>query len=170
MFNLIQVVAEAGKALGFDRSRSSDENREAVEKELRGLDVDGAKDVEVEVEDDKVVVKGKGLSQAAKEKLLMAAGNIKGVSGVHDKIIAAKEEAAGSFHTVESGDSLSKIAAKHYGKASDYPKIFEANKPMLTHPDKIYPGQLLRIPSKGGTSKGAPSKGAPSKGGYGKGK
>ena len=46
-----------------------------------------------------------------------------------------------------SGDSLSKIAKEHYGNAMKYPVIFEANKPMLEHPDKIYPGQVLRIPA-----------------------
>ena len=44
------------------------------------------------------------------------------------------------------GDTLSKIAKQHYGNAMKYPVIFEANKPMLEHPDKIYPGQVLRIP------------------------
>ncbi len=51
-----------------------------------------------------------------------------------------------AYYTVVRGDTLSAIAKKHYGNANAYPKIFEANKPMLTHPDKIYPGQLLRIP------------------------
>ncbi len=51
-----------------------------------------------------------------------------------------------TFYTVQSGDSLSKIAKAHYGDAMKYPAIFEANKPMLEHPDKIYPGQVLRIP------------------------
>jgi nucleoid-associated protein YgaU len=41
---------------------------------------------------------------------------------------------------------LSKISKEFYGNPNKYPQIFEANKPMLTHPDKIYPGQLLRIP------------------------
>jgi nucleoid-associated protein YgaU len=52
------------------------------------------------------------------------------------------------FYTVKKGDNLSRIAEAHYGKgkASKYTVIFEANKPMLTHPDKIYPGQVLRIP------------------------
>ena len=50
------------------------------------------------------------------------------------------------FHTVESGDTLGKIAKNYYGDAMKYPVIFEANKPMLSHPDKIYPGQVLRIP------------------------
>lgn len=50
------------------------------------------------------------------------------------------------FHTVEEGDSLSKISKKVYGDPMKYEQIFEANKPMLSHPDKIYPGQVLRIP------------------------
>ena len=52
------------------------------------------------------------------------------------------------FYTVVKGDTLSKIAREFYGNASEYMRIFEANKPMLTHPDKIYPGQNLRIPPK----------------------
>ena len=47
-----------------------------------------------------------------------------------------------------SGDTLSKIAKQYYGDANAYPRIFEANKPMLSHPDRIYPGQTLRIPPK----------------------
>ena len=49
-------------------------------------------------------------------------------------------------YTVEKGDTLSGIAKKMYGNANKYPRIFEANKPMLKDPDKIYPGQVLRIP------------------------
>jgi LysM repeat protein len=50
-------------------------------------------------------------------------------------------------YTVEKGDTLSAISKKFYGDASDYNIIFEANKPMLSDPDKIYPGQVLRIPA-----------------------
>ena len=57
------------------------------------------------------------------------------------------QEPEAVFHTVVSGDTLSKIAKKVYGNAMKYPVIFEANKPMLSHPDKIYPGQVLRIPA-----------------------
>jgi nucleoid-associated protein YgaU len=53
------------------------------------------------------------------------------------------------FYTVQRGDTLSKIAKAHYGDAMKYPVIFEANRPMLTDPDKIYPGQALRIPPLG---------------------
>ena len=55
-------------------------------------------------------------------------------------------EADSRFYTVQKGDTLSKIAREFYGEASKYPQIFEANKPMLKDPDKIYPGQMLRIP------------------------
>jgi nucleoid-associated protein YgaU len=51
--------------------------------------------------------------------------------------------------TVRSGDTLSKIAKDAYGDANAYMQIFEANKPMLSNPDRIYPGQVLRIPPKG---------------------
>ncbi len=50
-------------------------------------------------------------------------------------------------YTVKSGDTLSKIAKEFYGDANKYQQIFEANKPMLKDPDKIYPGQMLRIPA-----------------------
>ena len=49
-------------------------------------------------------------------------------------------------YTVVSGDSLSKIAKQFYGKASLWPRIFEANKDQIKNPDLIHPGQKLRIP------------------------
>jgi nucleoid-associated protein YgaU len=84
--------------------------------------------------------------QATKEKVLLCCGNVAGVAGVNDMLTVASSEPEAQWHTVVSGDTLSKIAKKFYGDAMKYPVIFEANKPMLTHPDKIYPGQMLRIP------------------------
>jgi nucleoid-associated protein YgaU len=55
---------------------------------------------------------------------------------------------ASKTYTVKAGDNLSKIAKEFYGDANAYQQIFEANKPMLKDPDKIYPGQVLRIPAK----------------------
>ena len=49
-------------------------------------------------------------------------------------------------YTVKAGDTLSKIAKEHYGNASNYQKIFDANKDQLSDPDKIKPGQVLKIP------------------------
>lgn len=63
-----------------------------------------------------------------------------------DTTPSSAEQPTARFYTVKSGDTLSKIAKEMYGNASQYPQIFEANKPMLKHPDKIYPGQVLRIP------------------------
>ena len=60
----------------------------------------------------------------------------------------AKAPAAqASTYTVQAGDTLSKIAKEHYGNANDYMKIFNANKDQLTDPDKIKPGQVLKIPT-----------------------
>ena len=84
--------------------------------------------------------------QATKEKVLLCCGNVHGVAGVNDLLIVNAPAAEAQWHTVVSGDNLSKIAKKFYGDANKYPVIFEANKPMLSHPDKIYPGQMLRIP------------------------
>lgn len=86
-------------------------------------------------------------SQEEKEKIILAAGNISGVASVEDQItVTGPVVQAARFVTVKSGDTLSAIAMVVYGNANQYNKIFEANKPMLKHPDKIYPGQVLRIP------------------------
>jgi nucleoid-associated protein YgaU len=58
----------------------------------------------------------------------------------------AAPAAAAKTYTVKSGDTLSKIAKEHLGNANAYMKIFEANKDQLTDPDKIKPGQVLRLP------------------------
>lgn len=93
-----------------------------------------------------VTVSGSAPDQATKERILLAAGNVQGVSSVEDKLVVLNPEPEARFHTVVSGDTLSAIAKTYYGNANKYPAIFEANKPMLSHPDKIYPGQMLRIP------------------------
>lgn len=93
-----------------------------------------------------VTVSGTAATQEIKEKILLCCGNVKGVANVVDNMEVTEKAAEPRFYTVVSGDTLSKIAKQYYGNANAYMKIFEANKPMLTHPDKIYPGQTLRIP------------------------
>jgi nucleoid-associated protein YgaU len=93
-----------------------------------------------------VTVAGTVDNQATKEKVLLCCGNVAGVEAVNDMLTVSTPEPEAQFHAVVSGDNLSKIAKKFYGDANKYPVIFEANKPMLSHPDKIYPGQVLRIP------------------------
>lgn len=106
----------------------------------------GNPNIEVSVEGDKVIARGEVASQEEKEKILLALGNVAGVSEVDDQISVTTPAAEARFVTVKKGDTLSAIAKAEYGNGNAYMKIFEANKPMLSHPDKIYPGQVLRIP------------------------
>lgn len=89
---------------------------------------------------------GSAPSQEARAKLILAAGNVEGVGEVEETIEAADKAPQPLFHTVAKGDTLWAISEKLYGNGSEYNAIFEANRPMLSHPDKIYPGQVLRIP------------------------
>jgi nucleoid-associated protein YgaU len=104
-------------------------------------------DLNVEVNGDNVTVWGQADSQATREKVILVLGNTEGIATVDDRMTVEIPEPEAQFHTVVKGDYLSKIAKKYYGDAMKYPVIFEANKPMLTDPDKIYPGQVLRIPA-----------------------
>lgn len=93
-------------------------------------------------------VSGVATDQATREKIVLCCGNVSGVAKVEDAMtVAAGSTSASKFRAVKSGDTLSKIAKEEYGDANAYMKIFEANKPMLSDPDKIYPGQMLRIPA-----------------------
>ena len=94
-----------------------------------------------------VTVSGLVTDQATKEKIVACCGNVHGVAGVADEMQCSEPAEECQYHMVESGDTLSKIAKEVYGDANKYPVIFEANKPMLSHPDKIYPGQNLIIPA-----------------------
>ncbi len=94
-----------------------------------------------------VSVHGSTATNADREKIILALGNVEGICAVEDYIDVTNPEPEATFYTVQKGDSLSKIAKTQYGDPMKYPIIFEANKPMLSHPDKIYPGQKLRIPS-----------------------
>jgi nucleoid-associated protein YgaU len=84
--------------------------------------------------------------QATKEKIALCCGNVAGVAKVNNMMSVDQSAPEAKFYTVVSGDTLSKISKTQYGDANKYMTIFEANKPMLQHPDKIYPGQVLRIP------------------------
>lgn len=95
----------------------------------------------------KVTVRGEAPTQAAKEKITLCCGNVASVTSVENLMSVTNPEPEAQYHDVVSGDTLSGIAKKYYGDAGKYPKIFEANKPMLSNPDKIYPGQKLRIPA-----------------------
>ena len=112
----------------------------------QGLEVEGL-DVSYDATKTTVTVSGVAADQATKEKVVLCCGNVQAVSSVNDLMtVKEAEQPEAQWYTVVRGDNLSKIAKQYYGDANKYPVIFEANKPMLTHPDKIYPGQVLRIP------------------------
>lgn len=84
--------------------------------------------------------------QQTKEKIALCAGNVTGVASVNNMMSVDQSAPEAKYYTVVSGDNLSKISKANYGDPNKYMVIFEANRPMLQHPDKIYPGQVLRIP------------------------
>nr|WP_174507519.1 peptidoglycan-binding protein LysM [Acinetobacter sp. Marseille-Q1620] len=110
-----------------------------------GLPVNGLS-VSYNSETDLATVRGEVQTQADKEKIVLAIGNVDHVAKVDDQITVATPAPESKFYTVKSGDNLSKIAKEFYGDANQYPKIFEANRPLLKNADDIFPGQVLRIP------------------------
>jgi nucleoid-associated protein YgaU len=147
-------IAERVKNRKAARAREERLERLEESKKARGLenyirdlgfDIEG---LDVRFDDGLATVSGKTADQDTREKVILAIGNTEGVGQVQDDIVVPENAAAESdLHVVVSGDTLSAIAKTYLGDASKYPVIFEANRPMLTDPDKIYPGQVLRIPS-----------------------
>ena len=111
-----------------------------------GLSVSGLS-VSYNSTSDLATVKGQVQTQADREKIILAVGNVDHVAQVDDQMTVATPEAESKFYTVKSGDNLSKISKEFYGDANHYNKIFEANRPLLKNVDDIYPGQMLRIPA-----------------------
>lgn len=118
-------------------------------------------------DNDKAILSGVAENAEVQEKAILAIGNINGIGSVENCMTIAPNnnvaeveavdqgitnETEAQFYTVKSGDTLGKIAQQFLGSASKYPVIFEANKPMLTDPNKIYPGQTLRIPTQNNTT------------------
>lgn len=150
---LFSFIKNAGAKV-FGIGKTTEE--EAAEKATKLVGAVNALDLKVnnlsvEVDDDKATIYGEATDLATKEKVVLVVGNTDGIASVEDNMTVAEveeinEAEMAQFHTVISGDTLGKIAKEFYGDAMKYPVIFEANKPMLSHPDKIYPGQVLRIP------------------------
>ena len=144
---LINFIKRAGKRLGIggddDKAPSADDLRKEVES--HGLE---AEKVEIEVKDDEVELRGEAMSKELREKIIVAVGNIAGVAKVNDRIETQDKAEDSTYHTVEKGETLWGISKQQYGNGAHYNEIFEANRPMLSDPDKIYPGQVLRIPKR----------------------
>jgi len=144
---LMSFIKNAGEKL---LGTSKEANVESIKKyiQAQGFSTEGL-DISFDPATDTVTVSGQVADQTTKEKILLCCGNVQGVAKVQDNLKVASATPESQYYTVQSGDTLSKIAARFYGDAKKYNLIFDANRPMLSHPDKIYPGQNLRIPPQG---------------------
>ncbi len=154
---LLDFLKDTGKDLfGGKKGNEAEEIKKEIERAL-GSNVSN---LGVRFDNGRVTLQGTAKSQAAKEKASLIAGNVKGVSNVSDDGLRVDgAQTAGSattttaasggsrYYTIKSGDTLSKIAKEQYGDSGDYTKIFEANREVIGDPDKIYPGQQIRIPA-----------------------
>jgi nucleoid-associated protein YgaU len=140
-----EMIFGGGKEATAGDTKAEADASDALTKTLSTLGIP-VENLSILVNGDKATVSGAAMSQADREKAVLVIGNTKGIAQVDDQITVAKSEPEAKFYTVQRGDTLSKIAREQYGDASKYPTIFEANRPMLKDPDKIYPGQKLRIP------------------------
>ncbi|EJC61899.1 MULTISPECIES: peptidoglycan-binding protein LysM [Alcaligenes] len=144
VFSFLKDVGE--KLFGANEAKAA--TADELQKELakHQLSADG---LNLTVEGDKVTVSGQVASTEQAEKIVLALGNTLGVAQVDNQLTVAQPSIEATMYTVQKGDTLWKIAEVHYGTThgAKYTVIFEANKPMLSHPDKIYPGQVLRIPA-----------------------
>jgi nucleoid-associated protein YgaU len=128
-------------------AKAGDAIRVYVEQQKLGI---SNLDVKYEGATQKVTISGQAPSREAAEKAVLCCGNVAHVASVDNQLTlaqAAQPEQAARYHDVAKGDTLSAISKKYYGDPNKYHAIFEANRPMLTNPDKIYPGQKLRIPA-----------------------
>ena len=125
---------------------------ETIENNIRTALGDQVDDLQVDYDDGAVTLSGSVESHATKQKAVLLAGNIKGVEKVDDSGLTVKqasdpEDANHVFYTIQSGDSLSKIAKRYYGDANKWHTLFEANREVIEDPDLIYPGQQIRVPA-----------------------
>lgn len=143
---LLNFIKDVGEKL-FGASEAKAATVDELKKELdkHGLNADG---LQIAVNGDKVTVSGTAANTETAEKIALALGNTVGVAQVDNQLKATQAAPEAKMYTVQKGDNLWKIAEAQYGKGQGAKNtlIFEANKPMLTSPDKIYPGQVLRIP------------------------
>ena len=139
---LFDFARNMGKKLFGGDDDPAEKIKEHIEEDNPGID-----GLEVTYEGGKVIIAGEATSADALEKAVLMAGNIEGVEAVDTSgVTAPAQTITVEFYTIQKGDTLSGIAKKFYGKASDYPKIFEANREVIKDPDLIYPGQVIRIP------------------------
>ncbi|PID61202.1 MAG: peptidoglycan-binding protein LysM [Gammaproteobacteria bacterium] len=139
---LFDFASNLGKKLFDNDDDAPTKIKDAIEQDNPGVE-----DLDVKFENGKAILSGKASSAEAMEKAVLIAGNNEGVSEVDVSGLSSDGPADNVvYYTVESGDTLSKIAKEYLGDAMAYPQIFEANREVIKDPDLIYPGQKIRIP------------------------
>ncbi len=144
---LLDFAKDVGRKLFDTDAEAADNIKEHLDIKLAGI-----KNLDVKFDDGVATICGECPNEATKNKAILIAGDIKGV----EKVIAddltfpnpktEEEQEKVEFYEIVSGDTLGAIAKKYYGKASLYTRIHEANKELIPDPNKIYPGQKIRIP------------------------
>ncbi|CAI9428691.1 peptidoglycan-binding protein LysM [Candidatus Ornithobacterium hominis] len=143
-------IKDTGSKL-FGTEDSAEQKAQKVKEHLSQYNFD-LSSVNLNVDGDTVTLSGKAKNIDEKQRILATAGNVEGITHVKDDLTLTEPlkieipDIQKTMYTVKSGDTLSKISKEVYGDANQYNKIFEANRPMLSDPDKIYPGQVLYIP------------------------
>ena len=148
---IFSFISAAGNQQGSAADGAPD--AAVIKRELDALGL-GTDVVTVSVAGDRIALDGSVANQAAFEKTVVAVGNTLGIAGVDASGRTLSGTAAETpvfypvFYNVEVGDGLWTIAEAAYGKGQreKFAVILEANRPMLTDPEGIYPGRLLRIP------------------------
>ncbi|MCK3654750.1 peptidoglycan-binding protein LysM [Pasteurellaceae bacterium Macca] len=142
---LFDFVSDIGKKLFHKEEEASSAVTAHIAEDNPGIE-----NVEVTVENGTAKISGAAATASAVEKAVLMAGNIAGINNVNiDNLEIANGEQLASddeFYVIQKGDTLWKIAEKAYGKGIKYKAIVEANKEVIKHEDKIFPGQKIRIP------------------------
>lgn len=145
--SILDFAKDLGKQI-FDRD---DVAAEKIKQHIE-ISLSGVKDFDVQFDDGVVTLCGECMSQGDRERAILIAGNTKGVEKVVADQLTARApepeepEEKSEIYEIVSGDTLGAIAKRYYGKASAYMRIFEANREVIDDPNKIYPGQKIRIP------------------------
>ena len=144
---LFDFVKDVGRQIFDTDAEAADTIKNHLEVKTHGLS-----NLEVEFDDGTVTLCGDCSNQAVREQAILIAGNIQGVEKIVADDLRAPEpkpeepEEKAEIYEIVGGDTLGAIAKRYYGNASKYTKIFEANKDIISDPNKIYPGQKIRIP------------------------
>jgi nucleoid-associated protein YgaU len=143
---LLDFARDVGRQIFDTDAEAADNIKQHLEIQMTGI-----KNVDVQFDDGVATICGDCDSQKIKDQAILIAGNVKGVEKIVADGLNAPEPlpevvSKDAFYEIQSGDTLGKIAKQYYGKASQYTRIFEANREIISDPNKIYPGQKIRIP------------------------